>query len=44
MSMNTRIYGVIPPDAKWKKMKAVWDACDAANMEVPEEVLNFFKQ
>jgi len=36
------IVGVRPPDAKWKKMKAVWDACEAAGTDVPAEVDEFF--
>ena len=44
MSMNTHIYGIKPPDKKWKAMKAVWDACEKANIEKPDEVLAFFDQ
>lgn len=42
MSMSTFVYGIKPPNAEWKKMKAVWDACCEANIEVPEEVREFF--
>ena len=42
MSMSTHIVGFRPADAKWKKMKAVWDACEAARTEIPKEVFNFF--
>ena len=42
MSMSTHVKGFRPPDEKWKKMKAAWDACDAAGIEVPMEVLDFF--
>lgn len=38
----TYIVGVRPPDEKWKKMKAVWDACKAAGTEIPKDVYEFF--
>ena len=42
MSMSTRVRGIVPPDETWKAMKQVWDACVAANVPVPGEVLEFF--
>jgi len=42
MSMSTHVVGIRPPDEKWRSMKAVWDACQAANTSVPEEVREFF--
>ena len=42
MSMSTNIYGIRPPDEKWQKMKAAWDACKLAGIKQPEEVLVFF--
>lgn len=42
MGMSTHIIGFKPPDKEWEKMKAVWDACIAAKVPVPEEVSNFF--
>jgi hypothetical protein len=42
MGMSTRVYGFRPPDEKWLQMKNVWDACEAAKMDVPEEVGEFF--
>ena len=41
--MNTHIVGFKPPDAKWKKMKAVWDACLEADTPTPPEVDDFFE-
>jgi hypothetical protein len=35
--------GYRPPDEKWKKMKEVWDACNAAGVDVPQEVGEFFE-
>lgn len=42
MSMSTHVVGIRPPDDTWKRMKAVWDACVAADVPVPDEVLDFF--
>ena len=44
MSMSTHVVGIKPPplDEKWKKMKEVWDSCNAAGVEIPEEVGKFF--
>ncbi len=43
MSMSTHIVGVCLPDEKWKKMKAIWDACHAASIRPPEEVNKYFE-
>lgn len=43
MSMSTSVIGFKPPDAKWKKMKEVWDACRAAGIDPPKEVSEFFE-
>lgn len=42
MSMSTHLEGIVPPDAKWRKMKAVYDACSEAGVDAPSEVRNFF--
>ncbi len=42
MSMSTHVVGFRPADEKWKKMKAVWDACKMAGTEVPNTVIQFF--
>ncbi len=42
MSMSTYVVGFKPADAKWKKMKAIWDACNAADIYPPKEVEYFF--
>lgn len=34
--------GFRPPDEKWKKMKAVYDACQVAGIETPKEIDLFF--
>ncbi len=42
MSMSTHIVGFRPADDQWNRMKAVWEACEAANTEVPQAVRKFF--
>lgn len=42
MGMSSSLVGVKPPDAKWKAMKAAWEACEAAGVEPPKEVADFF--
>jgi hypothetical protein len=42
MSMSTHVLGFRPPDEKWRKMKAAWDACEAAGLSIPPEVAAFF--
>jgi hypothetical protein len=42
MSMSTHIVGFAAPDEKWKRMRAVWDACEDAGVPAPSEVLEFF--
>lgn len=42
MGMSTHVMGIRPADATFRKMRAVWDACDAAGITVPEDVLAFF--
>ena len=42
MSVSTCVRGFIPQDEKWSTMKAVWNACVAADIQIPDEVLKFF--
>jgi hypothetical protein len=42
MGMSTHVVGIKPPDKKWKVMKDAWDACTAAGISVPDEILEFF--
>ena len=42
MSMNTWCFGFVPPDEVWRKNQAVWAACRAAGVDVPDSVLKFF--
>lgn len=42
MSMSTRVVGFKPPGEKWVKMRTIWDACKAAGVEIPGEVMGFF--
>ena len=42
MSVSVNLVGFRPADKKWAQMKAVWDACEAAGIEAPSEVDEFF--
>lgn len=42
MSTWWDVIGVRPPDEKWQQMKAIYDACAAAGVEIPQEVDDFF--
>lgn len=42
MGMSTRVIGIKPPDDQWRKMKAAYDACEAAGISPPGEVEAFF--
>jgi hypothetical protein len=40
--MSTSVVGFCPPDAEWMAKKAAYDACVAANVDVPTELERFF--
>lgn len=42
MGASMHICGFRPPDGQWKAMKEVWDACERAGVDPPDEVFNFF--
>lgn len=42
MGMSTHVVGIKPSDAKWKRMKEAYDACEAAGVVPPAAVLDFF--
>lgn len=42
MGMSMHVVGFRAPDEEWKKMKEVFDACDKAGIDIPEEVIEFF--
>lgn len=42
MSVSLGMYGVMPPTDEYRKKLAVYRACRAAKVEVPEEVQRFF--
>lgn len=42
MSMSTHVVGFRPPDAKWKRMKSVYETCIKADVPIPEEVSTYF--
>ena len=43
MSMSTHVVGYRVADAKWAKMKAAWEACEAAGVPAPADVIRFFE-
>lgn len=44
MSMSTHVVGFRPPDEKFRKMRAAWNACKAAKVDVPADVWKFFDE
>lgn len=42
MSQSMHVVGFWPPDEKWKKHRAVWDACKSAGVAPPQETDEFF--
>lgn len=36
------VYGVVPADDKFNKMKAIYDMCRSSDVSVPQEVWDFF--
>lgn len=42
MGMSKHVDGVRPPDDKWKAMKKAYEACEAAGIEIPKEIQEFF--
>jgi len=42
MSMSTHVVAFRPPDERWHKMKAIYDACLLAHISIPDEVEDFF--
>lgn len=43
MSMSTYVVGFNKPDdGNFQKYKAVWDACNKAGVDIPEDVCNYF--
>ena len=43
MGMSTIIVGIKLPGNRWKAMKKIYDACNAAEIPVPQEVEEFFE-
>ena len=42
--MGVYLIAFKPPDRKFTQMKAIWDACAAIGVELPQEVQQFFEQ
>ena len=43
MGMSTHVVGFRAPDENYEKMKNAWNACEAAGIEIPNEVYDFFE-
>jgi hypothetical protein len=43
MSMSTSLIGIIPADEKFKKMAAVYKACEDVGVDIPSEVDDYFE-
>jgi hypothetical protein len=42
MGINSNVRGIKEPDEKWKKMKVIWDNCEAVGVRIPNEVQEYF--
>ena len=42
MGMSTYVIGIVPADAKFLKMKMIWELCEENDVEIPDEVVDFF--
>lgn len=42
MGMSSHVVAIRPPDEDWRRLKAVWDACEAAGVAPPQVVKDFF--
>lgn len=42
MSTSMHVEGIREPDDRWRQMKAVYDACAAASVDPPADVVEFF--
>lgn len=43
MGMSTHLIGLIPADAKYKKMRAIWENCYEYDIRIPPEVEKYFE-
>ncbi len=43
MGMSSRVTGFKPPNLKWRQMKAIYDACELADVSIPDEVDRYFE-
>ena len=44
MGMSTGVFGIRPPDEKWKEMKKIYDACKKLDEDIPDFVWEFFNK
>lgn len=43
MGMSTHVVGFMPRDETWEKMEAIWTSCEAAGVQVPSQVEEYFE-
>jgi len=43
MGMSTSVIGFKEPDERFKKMYAIYKACEEADVDIPDEVDDFFE-
>ena len=44
MSMTTSVYGIKPPDKRFREMYAIFKACDDASITAPSAVWKYFNE
>lgn len=43
MGMSTHVVAFRPPDSKWERMRAAYEACTAAGIRPPAQVEKYFE-
>ncbi len=42
MSVSLCVSGITPPNEEFYQMKAIWDSCTTAGIDIPERVVEYF--
>lgn len=42
MGMHTYVKGIMEPDERYLALKKLWEDCEKAGVEVPEDILKYF--
>lgn len=43
MGMHSHVIGIRPPNDEYQKKVTAWKACVAANIDVPQELMDYFE-